>query len=194
MPVPMTGLAAIAESGRAADPQADDEARRGGRRARRVRRQLRLRRDDELNIVSMIDVFAVLMFFLLVTSSISAARLKALALDLPATTLAREVPPPARPSLQLLADGLRVDIGDGRVQRLRPDDGARLSALLLAAKQRAPAQDGLDLRVAPDIAYDRVVAVIDALRAISPQARAAGYPDELFPRLAIGEAAAGARR
>lgn len=190
----MTGLAAIAEIGRAADPQADDEARRGGRRARRVRRQLRLRRDDELNIVSMIDVFAVLMFFLLVTSSISAARLKALALDLPATTLAREVPPPARPSLQLLADGLRVDIGDGRVQRLRPDDGARLSALLLAAKQRAPAQDGLDLRVAPDIAYDRVVAVIDALRAVSPQARAAGYPDELFPRLAIGEAAAGARR
>ncbi|MBA4284599.1 MAG: biopolymer transporter ExbD [Xanthomonadaceae bacterium] len=174
---------------------ADDEARPQGRRARRLRRQLRLQRDDELNIVSMIDVFAVLMFFLLVTSSISAARLNVLALDLPARAAQADAAPARRPSIRLLETALLADIGDGRVQRLDVTDAPRLAALLLRARQRAPRQDGIDLLVAPDVAYDRVVAVIDAMRAVTPQAIAAGFPGELFPKLAIGEAVAeGARR
>ena len=179
-------------------PIDDDEAasRRDARRARRVRRQLRLQRDNELNIVSMIDVFAVLMFFLLVTSSISAARLNILALDLPAKSALATAKPEIRPSVRLLDDALLVDIGNGRLQRLtKSEDGAQLAALLLAAKQRAPTQDGIDLLVAPDISYSDVIAVMDAMRLATPEAIAAGYPGELFPKVAIGEAPAeGARR
>lgn len=174
----------------------DQGARRDARRARRVRRQLRLQRDNELNIVSMIDVFAVLMFFLLVTSSISAARLNILALDLPAKSAQASARAESRPSIRLLDDVLLVDIGNGRLQRLaKSEDGTALAALLLDAKRRAPAQDGIDLLVAADIAYADVIAVMDAMRMATPEAIAAGYPGELFPKVAIGEAPAeGAQR
>lgn len=178
------------------DDEAEAASRRDARRARRVRRQLRLQRDNELNIVSMIDVFAVLMFFLLVTSSISAARLNILALDLPAKSAVTIAKPETRPSIRLLDDALLVDIGNGRLQRLKKsEDGAQLAALLLAAKRRAPTQDGIDLLVAAEISYEEVVAVIDAMRLATPEAIAAGYPGELFPRLSIGEVPAeGAQR
>ena len=178
------------------DDEAEAATRRDARRARRVRRQLRLQRDNELNIVSMIDVFAVLMFFLLVTSSISAARLNILALDLPAKSTVATAKPETRPSIRLLDDALLVDIGNGRLQRLKKsEDGAQLAALLLIAKQRAPMQDGIDLLVAPEISYADVIAVMDAIRLATPEAKAAGYPAELFPKVAIGEAPAeGARR
>ncbi len=175
------------------DEDAEAARRRTARRERRVKRQLRLTRDGELNIVSMIDVFAVLVFFLLVTASITAARLNALALDLPGKSSAASVRPLVRPSVTVLDGLLRVDIGDGQPRRLAlAADGQALAALpglLLAAKRRAPKQDAIDLLVGPDIAYAEVVAVIDAMRVSTPAAIRAGYPGELFPRLAVGEAA-----
>lgn len=180
----------------AALPLPDDEAeatRRTARRARRLKRQLRLVHEGELNIVSLIDVFAVLVFFLLVTASITAARLRILALDLPGKTATVSARPLARPSVTVLDRLLLVDIGDGRMQRLANARGealAGLPALLLAAKQRTPQQAAIDLKVGPDIAYAEVVAVIDALRRATPEAARAGFPGELFPRLAIGDAGA----
>ena len=181
----------------AALPLLDDEAeassRRSARRARRLKRQLRLVREGELNIVSLIDVFAILVFYLLVTASITAARLKILALDLPGKTETVSSRPLARPSVTVLDRLLLVDIGDGRVQRLANARGealAGLPVLLLAAKRREPKQAAIDLRVGSDIAYAEVVAVIDALRRATPEAARAGFPGELFPRLAIGDAGA----
>lgn len=175
------------------DDQAEAAKRKTARRERRIKRQLRLGRDGELNIVSMIDVFAVLVFFLLVTASITAARLNVLALDLPGEA-AVSSKPLTRPSVTVLAAALLVDIGDGAQQRYaRSADGRALAGLpaqLLAAKRRAPKQEAIDLRVGADVAYADVVAVIDAMRTISPAAVRAGYPDVLFPHLAIGDAGA----
>ena len=54
------------------------------RRNRRLERHARARaRAVHLNIVSLIDVFAVLVFFLLVSSSLAAARLNVISLNLP---------------------------------------------------------------------------------------------------------------
>lgn len=175
------------------DDEAAAESRRTARRERRIKRQLRLVREGELNIVSLIDVFAVLVFFLLVTASITAARLNVLALDLPGKAAAASAAPLARPSITVLDDALLVDTGDGVARRYpRTADGralAALPALLLTAKRRLPKQDAIDLLVGPDIAYADVVAVIDAMRATTPAAVSAGFTGELFPRLAIGDAA-----
>ncbi len=177
------------------DDQAEAAKRKTARRERRIKRQLRLSRDGELNIVSMIDVFAVLVFFLLVTASITEARLNVLALDLPGKA-AVSSKPLTRPSITVLDAALLVDIGDGQPQRyLRNADGRALALLperLLAAKRRAPKQEAIDLLVGPDVAYADVVAVIDAMRTATPAAVRAGFPGELFPRLAIGDAAGAA--
>lgn len=173
------------------DEDAEAARRRTARRERRIKRQLRLGREGELNIVSMIDVFAVLVFFLLVTASITAARLNVLALDLPGKSAAT-ARPLARPSVTVLDGALLVDIGNGQSQRhVRQADGRALAALpglLLAAKRLAPGQDAIDLLVGAEVPYADVVAVIDAMRRVSPEALRAGYPGELFPRLAVGDA------
>lgn len=169
------------------DAEGDDAPPRRSRRARRVQRQLRQMKDGELNIVSMIDVFAVLVFFLLVSSSIAAARLNILALDLPGKSAAASAAPPmTHPEIELLPDALRVNVGDGRSQRLARTkagyDLATLSSLLLAAKQSAPEQDRANLLVAPEVAYEELVAVMDVVR------QGPGQRD-LYPRIAIGAVA-----
>lgn len=169
------------------DAEGDDAPPRRSRRARRVQRQLRQMKDGELNIVSMIDVFAVLVFFLLVSSSIAAARLNILALDLPGkSAVASAAPPMTHPEIELLPDALLVNVGDGRSQRLARTkagyDLATLSSLLLAAKQAAPEQDRANLLVAPEVAYEELVAVMDVVR------QGPGQRD-LYPRIAIGAVA-----
>ncbi len=166
----------------------DDAAPRSTRRARRVQRQLRQVKDGELNIVSMIDVFAVLVFFLLVSSSIAAARLNILSLDLPGkSAVAKAAPPLRHPEINLLPDALMVNVGDGISHRIAKTkagyDVMALSTLLVAAKKAAPAFDKANLMVAPDVAYEELVAVMDAVR----QAPDKG---ELYPRIAVGDLAA----
>ena len=71
------------------------------RRVRRMERQHKFGgRTVHLNIVSMIDVFAVLVFFLLVSSSLAAARLNVISLNLPSPD---RVSDPANQELQLTA-------------------------------------------------------------------------------------------
>src|SRR3546814_2161790 len=69
------------------------------RQSRRLERHQRMRaRAVSLNIVSMIDVFAVLVFFLLVSSSITAAKLNVINLNLPSPD---QQTTPDKPPLQL---------------------------------------------------------------------------------------------
>ena len=166
----------------------EDLAPRRGRRTRRVQRQLRQVKDGELNIVSMIDVFAVLVFFLLVSSSIAAARLNVLTLDLPGkSALAKAAPPLRHPELKLLPDALVVDVGDGIAHHLAKTktgyDLPALSGLLVAAKKAAPQYDQANLMVAPDVAYEELVAVMDVVRQGADQV-------ERYPRMAVGDLAA----
>lgn len=165
-----------------------DDAPRRGRRARRVRRQLRQFKDGELNIVSMIDVFAVLVFFLLVSSSIAAARLNVLALELPGkSAVASAAPPQAIPEIHLLSDALVVNAGDGISRRLEMTrhgyDLAKLSTVLAAAKRVAPERDQARIMVAPGVAYEDLVAVMDAVRTGADKG-------DLYPRIAVGDVAA----
>jgi biopolymer transport protein ExbD len=158
--------------------------------SRRRHRRARRRRNgaEELNIVSMIDVFAVLVFFLLVSSSIAAARLNVLALSLPSRHAAAS--PERLLTVTVLQDGLVLTDRGGVTRRLpkRGDDYdvATLSDWLVRAKKAAPRDDRLVLLVDPKISYGPVVKVMDAARVTPAKARLIGLPPEMFPRISIG--------
>lgn len=151
-----------------------------------------------LNIVSLIDVFAVLVFFLLVNASLAAARLNVIALELPVadTPAARSEEGPGL-SVTLRGDGLIVSDRSGTLHHIartpHGHDLARLSEILVQAKQAAPQSRSLTLLLEPDTAYDDLVQVMDAARLTPLAARTTGLPRELFPQIALGDAdAAGA--
>jgi len=150
------------------NPLHDDQAPRdtAGWRERRAARRQGQERQEELNMVSMIDVFAVLVFFLLVSGSITATQLKALQLSLP-TAAVTSAAPPQPLLLTLRHDRLQLSGPQGRAQLKRSAQGPDLAALarwLEVARRTAPAQTQAILRVEADIEYDEVVQVMSTLR------------------------------
>lgn len=168
----------------------DDVPRESRRRERRQQRLLRQGDQDELNLVSMIDVFAVLVFFLLVSASVGALKLKVFGLDLPSPG-ATAAAAPAPPVVRLLPDALLVELAPALRRRLPRTpvghDLSALSALLVQAKQAAPSQQQITLLVDADVSYDEVVQVMETLRRTPAALRRIGLPAELFPQIALGD-------
>lgn len=150
-----------------------------------------------LNIVSLIDVFAVLVFFLLVSSSISAARLNIISLNLPSPDQTAPPPEPEKVPLQLTitmrGTGITVSDSRGVLKRFANTESGYdiggLSELLIEVKRNAPDEKSVTLLFEPEIPYDNVIQVMDATR-IAPLSLAGGMKRELFPQISIGDAAA----
>lgn len=164
------------------------------RRVRRMERQHKFGgRTVHLNIVSMIDVFAVLVFFLLVSSSLAAARLNVISLNLPSPD---RVSDPANQELQLTATVRqgRIEVSDrnGAVRTIaNTPAGYNLGALqdlLVEVKKAAPSEQNITLLMERDVIYDDVVNIMDVIRLSPAEVRASGLPRELFPNISIGEA------
>ncbi|HEX4872998.1 MAG TPA: biopolymer transporter ExbD [Nevskiaceae bacterium] len=173
---------------------AEDDLKRRSHRTRRLARHLKRVRNEELNIVSMIDVFAVLVFFLLVSSSISAARLNVLSMNLPSDDQSMPVEDKAlRLTVALLPEAIEISDRNGPLRRLdNTPDGYNvlaLSEVLVEAKKAAPQESSLTLLVSPEVSYDNLVKVMDAARLAPAEARALGLPRELFPQISIGDVA-----
>jgi len=164
------------------------------RRIRRLQRHHKQRkRVVQLNIVSLIDVFAVLVFFLLVSSSISAARLNVISLNLPAPDRSVPETPPKQPlTVVLRKSAIEVTASNGvrRVLANTPEgyNIQALSEVLVEAKKADPSEQMIVLMLEPETLYDDLVHVMDAARLAPAEARAAGLPRELFPQIAIGDA------
>ena len=164
------------------------------RRVRRLERVQTVReRTVQLNIVSMIDVFAVLVFFLLVSSSLAAARLNVINLNLPSPD--RQANPETQ-KLQLTATVRkgRIEVTDstGSSRTIVSTPGgynlAALSDLLVEVKKSAPSDQNITLMIEPEVVYDDVIKIMDVVRMTPAEARAQGLPREMFPMIAIGGA------
>lgn len=166
------------------------------RHSRRLhRRHQKQARNATLNLVPMIDVFAILVFFLLSNASSVFARLHRLDLRLPAPAAAtiNQEDPGLR--VVLRRDSLQVSDRNGPQALLPRKDGehdlAALSQLMQRLKQSHPATRNVVLLLEPDAPYDDLIQVMDAVR-IAPS-RVVGTPGvELFPDIALGDAPAGA--
>ena len=159
-----------------------------------LRHHKQARHETELNLVPLIDIFTVLVFFLLITAVFS--RTTILGLHLPERSTA-VVPPDHLPHVEVVVRRGGIEAGDrdnGPMQTLanrnQRYDLQALSTLLQQLKTRYPDNRTVTILVEPDISYDQLVQVMDAVRMTSAPANAAATRAELFPDISIGDAPA----
>lgn len=159
-----------------------------------LRHHKQARHDAELNLVPLIDVFTVLVFFLLVTAVFS--RTTILELHLPERSSA-EAPPDNLPNIEVVVRRGNIEAGDrdnGPMQTLvnrnQGYDLQGLSELLQQLKVRYPQHRAVTLLVEPDISYDQLVQVMDAVRMTHAPIDTSATRAELFPDISIGDAPA----
>jgi len=152
--------------------------------------------EPPINLVPFIDILTVLVLYLLVGSVYE--HLAILQLNLPSTAASAtaETPP-----LQLTVTirRTRLELSDGRRFARRYDNtpgGHNLGALseaLVDFKKKLPKETAITLLLEPNISYDALVQVMDAVRLWPAGAEAPAGVTELFPSISIGDAPKAAR-
>ncbi|HEY6482483.1 MAG TPA: biopolymer transporter ExbD [Steroidobacteraceae bacterium] len=153
------------------------------------------RRPAELLLVPMIDIFTVLVTFLLMTAVFS--RTVILQLNLPASqTEFREPPPGLQLEVMVRKDQLQVaDRNSGPLATLANTapgsynyDG--LTEYLKRVKARFPDKTDASILLEPDTPYDTLVQVMDRVRVFEVKQGLNTVQAELFPDISIGDAPA----
>ena len=126
----------------------------------------RIRKPTELLLVPMIDIFTVLVTFLLMTAVFS--RITIVELDLPSSAGEGVVETTFRLEVIVREGGFELTNGSTLIATIPKVDGAydlkTLSELALSLKRDYPAADDASVLLEPDIAYDHLIQVMDAIR------------------------------
>jgi biopolymer transport protein ExbD len=146
----------------------------------------RVRRPAELLLVPMIDIFTVLVTFLLMTAVFS--RITILELDLPSSASGGASEAVFRLEVIVRDEGFELTNGSQRIASIPKVDGeydyATLSQLALALKRDHPDTDDASVLLEPEIAYDHLIQVMDAIRSTettAAHAPGAAEPDSSAP-------------
>jgi biopolymer transport protein ExbD len=133
--------------------------------ARRYSRH-RKRKPVELMLVPMIDIFTVLVTFLLMTAVFS--RIAILELDLPSSASGGAAAPAFRLEVIVRQEGIELSDGTRVIAAIPKRDGAHdlatLSELALSLKRDYPEAIYASVLLEPDTAYDDLIQVMDAIR------------------------------
>jgi biopolymer transport protein ExbD len=164
------------------------------RRSQAIRKLLRRqRKPSDLQLVSMIDIFTVLVTFLLMTAIFS--RTVVLDLKLPSNNASvPELPQGLNLEIIVRANSLTVaDRGTGPLHFMPNTaaggyDLAGLTAFLKLLKARYPDKLEASILLEPQIAYDTMVQIMDRTRVVEVNAGLNTIQAELFPDVSIGDA------
>jgi len=165
-----------------------------GRAARMARHHKRGKAEGEINLVSMIDMMTILVFFLLVHGGF--IRLAVLQLNLPSTQSQSSIEPPTF-ELEITVRESGIEIGDrstGLMSRIEKTDTGynleELTAYLTRVKEQFPTKDDATVLVEPEISYDVVIAVMDRVRVAEEWDADLNRVNrnDLFPEISIGDA------
>jgi biopolymer transport protein ExbD len=155
----------------------------------------RMRKPAQLLLVPMIDIFTVLVTFLLMTAVFS--RTVILQLNLPPPqTVFKEPPPGLQLEVMVRKDELLVaDRNTGPLHAVpNTDKGYDYDALveyLKFVKTKFPEKTDASILLEPDTAYDTLVQVMDHVRVFEAGEGINTVQAELFPDISIGDAPAG---
>jgi biopolymer transport protein ExbD len=152
------------------------------------------RKPSELLLVPMIDIFTVLVTFLLMTAVFS--RTVILELKLPTQS---QVPVELPPGLQLevIVRQNLLQVADRKTGPLAtfprsdakaPYDLTALSEYLQVVKAKYPDMTDATLLLEKDIPYDSLVQVMDTMRILEQRQNGQLVQAELFPNVSIGDA------
>ena len=167
---------------------------RGSSLARRqARNHARYKGRNDINIVPMLDIFTILVFFLIFTAVFS--RTHIVELNLPTqNTEPLKLPEGLVLEIVVRKDGLVVqDKNSGPLQPLPKTDAGYdfdgLTAYLSRIKLRFPELRAATVLLEQDIAYDTIVTTMDAVRSFEGKLDN-GQParGELFPQISLGDA------
>jgi biopolymer transport protein ExbD len=152
------------------------------------------RKPAELLLVPMIDIFTVLVTFLLMTAVFS--RTVILELKLPTNNPSFVEPPPGL-ELEVIVRQNMVQVADRKTGPLvtfprndasGPYDIKGLSDYLQVVKGRYPDKTDATLLLEKDIPYDTLVQVMDTMRILEQRQGGQLVQAELFPDVSIGDA------
>lgn len=120
----------------------------------------------ELLLVPMIDIFTVLVTFLLMTAVFS--RITIVQLDLPSSAAGNPTEPPFRLEVIVRKEGFELTNGATRIAAI-PKVGDEydlkvLSELALSLKRDHPDVDNASVLMDPDVNYNNLIEVMDAIR------------------------------
>ncbi|MET0533706.1 MAG: biopolymer transporter ExbD [Steroidobacter sp.] len=147
----------------------------------------RVRKPTELMLVPMIDIFTVLVTFLLMTAVFS--RITILQLDLPsADSAGAPSPPEFRLEVIVRESGFELTNGDTLIAAVPKVNGEydykMLTDLALQLKREYPDVDDASVLLERQVKYDYLIQVMDAIRSVQQD----GSKLELFTNVAVGEA------
>ena len=163
-------------------------------RRSRLARHLHKHEHSEINLVSMIDMMTILVFFLLVHGGF--VRLAVLQLNLPSAESTAQPEPPAF-ELEVTVRESRIEIGDrstGLINRIEKTDSGydlvQLTEQLRRIKDQFPEKEEATVLVEPYVPYEVVVAVMDRVRVAEERDGELNRVNrvELFPQVSVGDA------
>jgi biopolymer transport protein ExbD len=149
------------------------------------------RKPTELLLVPMIDIFTVLVTFLLMTAVFS--RTVVLELNLPAQQSEFREPPPGL-QLEVLVRKESIQVADrnsGPLATMQSTadgyDYEGLTNYLKRVKAKFPEKTDASLLFEPDIPYDILVQIMDRVRVFETKQVGRAEQAELFPDISIGD-------
>jgi len=152
------------------------------RRKRNKTEQLETDIMELLNLTPMMDVFTVLVVFLLITAVFTSVTIMDLSVPTSAGGAAANRPNFA---IEVIVRKSGLEIANGKaVEAAIPKkddkyDLGKLAELLLALKAKYPDKEDATVLMEPKVEYDHLVQVMDAVR---------GAQTPLFPKISIGDA------
>jgi biopolymer transport protein ExbD len=147
----------------------------------------------ELLLVPMIDIFTVLVTFLLMTAVFS--RITIIQLDLPSAEAGSPSEPTFRLEVIVRKEGFELTNGSERIAAIPTVNGEydlkALTEMAVALKREHPETDAASVLMDPGVNYDYLIRAMDAIRdtrlpGSGPDARPMKVT--LFPKIAVGDA------
>jgi biopolymer transport protein ExbD len=159
-------------------------------------RKSHLSEPAEVNITAFMNLMVILVPFLLITAVFSRITILDLNLPVPGSPQADRKPDETEQlQLEVIVRQNVIEVGDRKRGLLKAiavsSDGNHLqevSALLQEIKARHPDKQDITLLLEQDIAYQRLVEMMDTLRVARVEEAGAVVMAELFPTISVGDA------
>ena len=165
----------------------------GSRIARRQQRShAKMKGRHDINVVPMLDIFVIMLFFLIFTAVLTPTRI--IELNLPSLNSAPlDLPQDLVLEVVVREGGIVVQDKNGGPIRALPNiadkyDFGGLNSILSEIKKKKPEHKAATLLLEPQIAYDTIISTMDAIRVVEANAAAGIARGELFPEISFGDA------